>query len=56
MSRKDFIKTLKTRSEVAAAAPELIKTEKRKNEASSIYLEPKSPKGKYYRIFYAKKQ
>jgi len=38
MSRKAFIKTLKSRSEVAAATLELIKKEQRRTQASLVYL------------------
>jgi hypothetical protein len=38
MSRKALIKTLKSRSEVAAATLELIKKEWRRNQASLVYL------------------
>jgi hypothetical protein len=38
MSRKAFLKTLKSRSEVAAVTLELIKKEQRKTQASLIYL------------------
>ena len=38
MATKAFIKTLKSRSEVAAATLELIKKEQRKTKASLVYL------------------
>jgi len=38
MSRKAFIKTLKSRSEVAAATLELIEKEQRRTQASLVYL------------------
>jgi hypothetical protein len=38
MSKKAFIKTLKSRSEVAAATLELIKKEQRRTQASLVYL------------------
>jgi hypothetical protein len=38
MSIQAFIKTLKSRSEVAAATPELIKKEQRRTQESLVYL------------------
>jgi len=38
MSRKAFIKTLKFRSEIATATPELIKKEQRRTQASLVFL------------------
>ena len=38
MSRKAFVKTLKSRSEIAAATQKLIKKEQRRTQASLFYL------------------
>ena len=59
MSRKAFVKTLKSRSEVAAATLELIKKEQHRTQASLVYLRNDGTKDyetKYCKTFYAKRQ
>jgi hypothetical protein len=51
MSRKAFIKTLKSRSEVAVTTLELIKKEQQRTQASL-----KTTKGKYCKTFFTKRE
>jgi len=59
MSRKAFVKTLKSRSEVAAATLELIKKEQHRTQASLVYLRSdgaKDYKTKVMQDLYAKRK